>query len=86
MVHIYTKQYSSAIRKGWNLGTCNNMDGPRGYYAKWSKSDRGRQYTMISLTWNLKNKWTQTKKKQTQGYREQTGVGRWEDGVKRWTK
>ena len=49
-LYIYTKEYSSAIRKGWNLGTCNNMDGPRGYYAKWSKSDRERQYSMISLT------------------------------------
>ena len=27
----------------WNLDNCNNMDGSRGYYAKWDKSDRKRQ-------------------------------------------
>ena len=32
------------------------MDGPRGYHAKWSKSDTERQMSYdISDTWNLKN-------------------------------
>ena len=34
-------EYYLAIKK--DFATCNNMDGPRGYYAKWNKSDRERQ-------------------------------------------
>ena len=54
------------------------MDGPRGYYAKWNKSDRERQtlYDFIYM-WNLKtqNKWTNiSKHKQSYKYREQMGV------------
>ena len=37
------------------------MDGPRGYYAKWNKSDRERQMPYdFTYMWNLKKwyKWT----------------------------
>ena len=27
-------------KKEWNIATCSNMDGPRGYHTKWSKSRR----------------------------------------------
>ena len=27
----------------WNSAICNNVDVPRDYYAKWNKSDGGRQ-------------------------------------------
>ena len=50
------------------------MDGPRGYYAKWNKSDRERQilHDFIYM-WNLKNKTNeQTEQKQSYSYREQT--------------
>ena len=30
-------------RKELNFAILNNMRGPGGYYAKWNKSDRGRQ-------------------------------------------
>ena len=30
-------------KKEWNLAVCDQLDGPRGYYAKWNKSDRERQ-------------------------------------------
>ena len=40
--YIWTKEYYSAIKK-WNLTICHNMDGSRGYYAKWNKLDRERQ-------------------------------------------
>ena len=33
------KQTKNTIKKECNLAICNNMDGPRGYYAKWNKSD-----------------------------------------------
>ena len=32
----------------WNLAIWENMDGLRGYYAKWNKSDRGRERKMPS--------------------------------------
>ena len=49
----------------YDLGICNNMDGPRRYYAKWNKSDRKIQ-TPYDFThmWNLeKNKTNGTKQK-----------------------
>ena len=44
-------------KKEWNLATCDNMVGPRRYYAKWNKSDRERQIPYNSTCmWNLKTK------------------------------
>ena len=41
--------------KEWNLAIYNNMDGPRGYYAKWNMSDRERQIPYdFTYMWNLK--------------------------------
>ena len=31
------------VIKEWNLASFDNIDGPKGYYAKQSKSDRERQ-------------------------------------------
>ena len=44
-------------KKQWDLSISRNMDRPRGYYAKWSKSDRERQipYDLTHMG-NLKNK------------------------------
>ena len=49
-------------KKEWNNVICINMDGPRDYHTKWSKSERERQlpYDMTSM-WTLKhdiNKYT----------------------------
>ena len=48
-------------KKGWNNAICSNMDEPRDYDIKWSKSDKDK-YHMISLICGiLKNeqcKWT----------------------------
>ena len=50
-------EYYSAIKKEGNLAIYNNMDGPRGYYAKWNKSDKERQIPYdFTHMWNLKNK------------------------------
>ena len=61
-IHIYIIQYSyklkyySAIKKG-HLVICGNMNGPRGYYAKWNKSDREIQILYdFTFMWNLKIK------------------------------
>ena len=34
--------------KEWNFAICENIDGPRGYYAQWNKSEKDKYY-MISL-------------------------------------
>ena len=42
-------------KNDWNNAICNNMDGPRDYHTKWSKSEKERQivYDIIYM-WNLK--------------------------------
>jgi len=40
VVHIYTMEYYSAIKKEWTNAICSNMDGPRERHTEWSKSDR----------------------------------------------
>ena len=49
-------EYYPAIKKEWNNAFCSNMDGPRDYRTKWSKSERERQipYDDITYMWNLK--------------------------------
>ena len=42
MVHIYNG-ILLGCRKEWNIAICNNRDGLRDYYTKWSKSSRERQ-------------------------------------------
>ena len=42
MWFMHTMECYSAKRE-WHLAICNNMNGSRGYYAKWYKTDRGRQ-------------------------------------------
>ena len=42
--------------KEWNTGIYSNMDGPRDYHTKWSKSERDRKILYdITFMWNLKN-------------------------------
>ena len=36
-------------KKGWDHAIWENIDGSRGYYAKWNKSDKDKYY-IISLT------------------------------------
>ena len=79
-------------KKEWNLAIGNNMDGLRGYYARWNKSDRERQILWdFTHMWHLKkqSKWTNiTKQQQRYRYREQTGVcqrgGIWGEERNRW--
>ena len=37
------------IKKECKFAICNDMDGPGGYYAQWSKSDRERQILCYHL-------------------------------------
>ena len=44
-------------KKEWNPAIHNNMNGPRGYYAKWNKSDKERKVLYgFTYMWDLKNK------------------------------
>ena len=48
-------------KKELNNAICSNLDGPRDYHTKWSKSERERQMLYdIIYTWNLEKwyKWT----------------------------
>ena len=41
--HTYTHTHNGIWfnhTKEWNLAICSNMDGPKGYCAKWNKKDR----------------------------------------------
>ena len=42
-------------KKECNNAICSNMDGPREYHTKWSKSGKERQILYITYMWNLKN-------------------------------
>ena len=45
-----------SYKKEWNPAIYDNMDGPRGYYAKGNKLDRERQILYdFTYMWNLKN-------------------------------
>jgi len=50
-----------------------HIDGPRGYYTKWNKSDweRQRPYDFIRM-WKLKNKWIKKKQKGLYWYKTET--------------
>ena len=48
MVHIYNGILLSH-KKEQNNAICSNMNGPRDYHTKWSKSDRERKIHMLSL-------------------------------------
>ena len=53
VVHIYNGILLSH-KKEWNNAIYSNMDGPRDYHTKWSKSDGERQISyVITSMWNL---------------------------------
>ena len=54
MVHIYNGILLSHTKE-WNNAICSNMDRPRYYHTKWSKSEREGQIPYdITYMWNLK--------------------------------
>ena len=54
MVHIYNGILLS-LKKEWNNAICSNIDGPRDYHTKQTKSERERQIPYdITYMWNLK--------------------------------
>ena len=57
MVYIYNGILLSH-KKEWNNAICSNMDGPRDYHTKWSKSDRSISYD-ISYVCILKKRYNE---------------------------
>ena len=52
---IHTHDGILLSHKKWNSAICRNINGPKDYYAKWSKSERERQTSSdIAYMWNLK--------------------------------
>ena len=51
MWYTYTMEHYSAIKKEWNIAICSNIDGPREYHTKWSKTEKDKYITYM---WNLK--------------------------------
>ena len=47
----YTMEYYSAIKK-WNLANCGSIDGLRGHYVKWNRSEKDK-YCMLSLIFGI---------------------------------
>ena len=50
-------------KKDGNLAICESMDGVLGRYAKWNKSDRGRQTLHVITCSGIKRSQTHTNKK-----------------------
>ena len=46
-IHIHNGILSH--KKEWNFTICSNLDVPRGYYAKWNKTEKNK-FHMTSLT------------------------------------
>ena len=69
MVHIYNGILLT-YTKEWNNAICSNMDGPRDYHTKWSKSEREipisyivRLKKMIQMYLQNRHRYTDTEKK-----------------------
>ena len=86
VVHIYNGIWFSH-KKEQNNATWNNMDGPRDYHTKWSKSEKEIPYDITDV-WNLNI--TQMnlsmKEKQTHKHREQTCDCQGEGGGEKWIR
>ena len=85
VVHIYTMEYYSAIKKEWNNAIYSNMDGPRDYHTKWVRQRKtntiwyhvhveSKKYIQMNLF--MKQKQTHRHRKQTYGYQRGKAGGR----------
>ena len=55
-IYIYIHIHNGILAiKNEIIAICSNMDGPRHYHTKWSKSEKDK-YHIISHTWNIKKK------------------------------
>ena len=52
--HIQVYGILFSHKNGWNLSTCDNINGLWGNYAKWNKSDGERQIFVLISLWESK--------------------------------
>ena len=69
VLQIYNRIRLS-YKKEWKIAIWNNMDGPRGYYAKWNKSDRKANARLFHLYMASKEENKQVEQKKIHIYRE----------------
>ena len=66
-----------SLKKEWNNIICSNMDRPKIYYTKWSKSDKERQISYDNFHMRNLKKMIEmnlfTKQKQTHRLRNESG-------------
>ena len=76
-------EYYSTIKKDWSNAICSDIDVPRDYHTKQTKSERERQIPYdITYMWNLKyNMNEHMKQKQTYRHRELTCSYQGEKGL-----
>ena len=55
MGHVY-KGIVFSHKKEWNNATCSNIDGPRHYHTKWSKTEKDKHRMVLCICWFLKIK------------------------------
>ena len=53
MVYTFIQWNITQPYKEWHNAICSNIDGPRDYHTKWSKSERKIPHD-ITYMWNLK--------------------------------
>ena len=54
VVQVYSGTLLS-LEKEWSNADCSNVDGPRDYHTKWSKSVKDKyRMSIITYMWNLK--------------------------------
>ena len=58
-MYIYIQWHTTEpLKKEWSNAICSNMDGPRDYHIKWSKSAKDNYHMMSLYMWNLKKNHT----------------------------
>ena len=71
VAHIYTHIpciYNGLLlshKKEWNHAICSNIDGPRDYHTKWSKSDKRKTdiWYHLCMKSKIRYKWTYVQNK-----------------------
>ena len=61
-MHTHSVEYCTVIKKGWDLAICK-VDAPKGYYAKWNKSEKEKYHMNLPIygIWETKHMNTENK-------------------------
>ena len=56
MAFIYMN-ITHALKEEWNNAICSNMDGPRDYHTRWSKSEKDKYFHHLYVEYKKWYKW-----------------------------